>query len=426
LLALALATPVLSQGGQADLRTAPTELALDWFLLPAFALIYTWSLPAVWGLVSGATVLLLALPWLPPRRMGTQPRQVTLHPGPVQLQVRPGETLLEAGLRAGLVLSYDCRAGGCGLCVCTVLGGRVDLGAYQPAALTDAMRAGGQALMCCAVPLEDVELEIEGAAALSGVLGADRAAGVPQRWRARVCTMERLAPEVMRLVLQLPDGQHLRFAAGQYINVLLEDGAKRAFSFAAAPPETDRTPSSDGDLIELHVRLIPGGRFTTHVFQGMKVGDALDFEGPLGRFTLHDGERPILFVAGATGFAPIKSILEDAFRRGVQRPMQLYWGARTSADLYLLDTLARWQREHPNFTFVPVLSDSADDTSWPGRHGLVHEALLADHPDLNGYEVYACGSMRMVEAAVPDFLKHGLGEQFCFSDAFMPTQRPGG
>ena len=422
LLALALATPVLSQGGPADLRTSPNELALDWFLLPLFPLIYSWSLAAVWGLVAGATLLLLALPWLPPRRGGSAHR-VTLHPGPVEVQARPGETLLEAGLRGGLALPYDCRAGGCGLCGCTVLAGRVDHGAYQPAVLTDAMRARGRALMCCAVALEDVELEVEDVASLSGAAGSAGAAVAPKRWRAEVHTMERLAPDLMRLFLRLPDGQHLHFTAGQYVNILLEDGAKRAFSFASAPPQTDGLPSSAGDVIELHVRRIAGGRFTTHVFDGMQVGDAVDFEGPLGRFTLQDSARPILFVAGATGFAPIKSILEDAFRRGVSRPMQLYWGVRTAADLYLLETLERWQREHPNFAFVPVLSDAADDTSWPGRHGLVHEALLADHPDLTGYEVYACGSVRMVEAAVPDFLAHGLGEQFCFSDAFTPTTR---
>jgi NAD(P)H-flavin reductase/ferredoxin len=422
LLALALVTPVTSQGGPADLRTAPTELALDWFLLPLFPLIYSWSLAAVWGLVAGATLLLVALPWLPPRRGGTAHR-VTLHPGPVEVQARPGETLLEAGLRAGLALPYDCRAGGCGLCGCTVLAGRVDQGAYQPAVLTEPMRARGRALMCCAVALEDVELEVEDVASLSGAGGAAGVAVAPKRWRAEVRTMERLAPDLMRLFVQLPVGQHLSFTAGQYVNILLEDGAKRAFSFANVPPDANRLPSSAGDVIELHVRRIPGGRFTTHVFDGMQVGDTIDFEGPLGRFALQDSARPILFVAGATGFAPIKSILEDAFRRGISRPMQLYWGVRTAADLYLLDTLERWQHEHPNFTFVPVLSHAADDTSWRGRHGLVHEALLADHPDLSGYEVYACGSVRMVEAAVPDFIAHGLGEQFCFSDAFTPTTR---
>jgi len=371
----------------------------------------------VWGLVGGATLLLLALPWLPPRRGSRHARQITLHPGPARIAARPGETLLEAGLRAGLKLPYDCRAGGCGLCACTVLNGRIDPGPFQEAALTAAMRARGQALMCCAVALDDVELEVEGVAALTA-----GEAGVLRRRQGRVTAMERLSPDLMRLFVTLPGNETLPFEAGQYINIILEDGARRAFSFANPPADPGQPPTTAADVFELHVRLIPGGRFTTHVFQGMNVGDTLDFEGPLGRFTLHDSERPILFLAGATGFAPIKSILEDAFRKGVQRPMSLYWGVRTAGDLYLLGTLERWQREHPNFSFVPVLSEADDDTAWTGRRGYVHEALLVDHPDLSGYEVYACGSVRMVQAAVPDFLAHGLGERFCFSDAFIPTR----
>jgi NAD(P)H-flavin reductase/ferredoxin len=418
LLVLAVATPVVSQG-PADLTSAPAVLALDWFLLAVFPLLYAWPLAGVWGLVGGATLLLLVLPWLPPRRGDKQLRQLTLHPGPARIAARPGETLLEAGLRAGLALPYDCRAGGCGLCVCTVLHGRVDPGPFQTAALTPAMRSRGQALMCCAVALEDVELEVEGVATLAG--GQTVA---PRRWQGRVSAMERMSSDLMRLFITLSGNAHLSFAAGQYINILLDDGARRAFSFANPPPDPNQPPSTAADVIELHVRLIPGGRFTSHVFQGMQVGDVIDFEGPLGRFTLHDSERPILFVAGATGFAPIKSILQEAFRRGVRRPMALYWGVRTAGDLYLLDTLEAWQREHAHFRFVPVLSDAGDDASWTGRRGFVHEALLADHPDLKGYEVYACGSVRMVEAAVPDFLAHGLAEPFCFSDAFTPTRSP--
>jgi NAD(P)H-flavin reductase/quinol-cytochrome oxidoreductase complex cytochrome b subunit len=409
LLLLALIVPVASQG-PADLLSLPPSLEFDWYLLLLYPLVYAWPLAAVWALVLGATVLLLLMPWLPPRRVATSTLHLTLHPGPAQASARAGETLLEAGLRAGLALPYDCRAGGCGLCKCTVLNGRVDPGPYQPAALTDAMRARGEVLMCCAVPLEDVELEVAGVASL-----ADAAS--PKRWHARVQRMERLSPDLMRLHLALPDGERIVFTAGQYINIVLPDapgeGAKRAFSFANAPQ-----PGGNAD-IELHVRLIPGGRFTTQVFTAMHESDAIEFEGPLGRFTLGDSERPILFVAGATGFAPIKSIVEDAFARGIRRPMQLYWGVRTASDLYLLDVIERWQTEHANFRFTPVLSEAAP--SWPGRRGLVHQAMLADHPDLTGCEVYACGSVKMVEAAVPDFLAHGLAEQFCFSDAFTPS-----
>lgn len=415
LLVLALVAPVASQG-PADLHTAPATLSIDWFLLTIFPLLYVWPLGAVWGLVLGGTALLAAMPWLPPQRRGAQPRQLTVHPGPARLLARPGETLLEAGLRAGLALPYDCRAGGCGLCTCTVLNGRVDPGPFQAAALTPAMRARGQALMCCAVALEDVEIEVEGVASLAG---GDAAA--VRRLRGRVHAMQRLSSDLMRLFIALPEGEHLPFAAGQYINIVLADGARRAFSFANAPPDPQLPPSTAADLIELHVRLIPGGRFTTHVFEGMQVGDAIDFEGPLGRFTLAESARPVIFVAGATGFAPIKSIVEDAFARGIARPMWLYWGVRRREDLYMAELPERWQREHANFHWVPVLSEPDPRGDWSGRTGLVHQAILADFPALQGHEVYVCGSVRMVDAAVPAFIEQGLGADACFSDAFVPA-----
>jgi len=286
--------------------------------------------------------------------------------------------------------------------MCTVLAGRVDLGAYQEAALTPAMRARGQALMCCAVPHEDMAIDV------AGFTGAT--AEAMETFHASVAQMERLSPDVMRVMLQLPAGQRLLFAAGQYINILLDDGQRRAFSFANRPGASDQ--------IELHVRLVPGGRWTTHVFDGMKPGDNVRFEGPLGQFTLRESQHPILFIAGATGFAPIKSIVEDAFARGVQRPMRLYWGVRQPQDLYMLQQAEQWQREHDNFTVVPVVSEPTPEDGWSGRTGLVHEAMLADFPSLSGNEVYLCGSVRMVETAVPAFIAHGLDESFCFSVFF--------
>jgi CDP-4-dehydro-6-deoxyglucose reductase, E3 len=418
LLLLSLLWPVASQG-PADLRSVPATLEFDWFLLPLYPLVYLWPVGAVWALVAGAAALLLVLPWLTLRRSAASAHRLTLHPGAAQVSARAGETILEAGLRAGLALPYDCRAGGCGQCRCTVLHGRVDPGPYQSAALTDVMRARGEVLMCCAVPLEDLAIEVEGMASLVPDHTTGSSAS-PQRWQARVERLQRLSEDLMLIDLALPEGQRIVFAAGQYLNIVLPDGAKRAFSFANAPQ------AAGNATLELHVRRIPGGRFTGQVFTALLEGDALELEGPLGRFTLrNDSQRPILFVAGATGFAPVKSILEDAFAHGVRRPMQLYWGVRRREDLYLVEQIEAWQREHPNFRFVPVLSDLAPGDSWPGRRGLVHEAMLADHPDLAGYEVYACGSVRMVEAAVPDFLAHGLSEQFCFSDAFVAQRTAG-
>ncbi|MCC6560220.1 MAG: cytochrome b N-terminal domain-containing protein [Xanthomonadales bacterium] len=419
LLALALLLPVLSHpGGMADLTRAIDAVRLDWVFLPVLPLMYRTSPQTAWAVVIVGTLLLLALPWLPWRRAGGQREfQLAFHPGDQHVGAKPGETLLDAGLRAGLALPYDCRNGGCGVCVCSVLNGRVEHGAYQPAVLTDAMRAAGKTLMCMATPLEDVEIDVPVESLRPGV--ADTVAV----YSGRVERMERLNADVIRMQLSLPAGKRIDFAAGQYINILLEDGEKRAFSFASAP--------HDNALIELHIRLVPGGRFTTRVFESMQVGDELRFEGPVGRFTLHAGQRPILLVAGATGFAPIKSIVEDAFHRGVQRPMHLYWGVRQKADLYLRDLAERWASEHPNFNFVPVLSEPAPEDAWQGRTGFVHEAMLADFPDLRGHEVYVCGSVRMVENAVPALLAQGLAENACFSDAFVPgfrtaTEAPGG
>jgi NAD(P)H-flavin reductase/ferredoxin len=410
LLALALLRPALSQAGAADLGVAVAEVQLDWFLLPLLPLIDLWPLWQVWMLVAGVTGLLIVLPWLPPK-FGRGPRgayQLTIHPTTTPMVLRSGETLLEAGLRHGLALPYECRNGACGVCMCTVLHGSVDHGIYQRSALPDALRAQGRALMCCATPLSDLDIEVEP--------GDARPRPPVGEHRARVARIEPLSADVVRLTLVPVDGAPVTFVAGQYVNILLDDGQRRAFSFAN-PPQTP-------DHIELHVRRVPGGRFTGHVFTQMKVGDTLRFEGPLGDFRLRDSDAPILFVAGATGFAPIKSIVEDAFARAVTRPMWLYWGVRRRADLYAAALAEQWQREHANFHFVPVLSDPDPTDAWSGRTGLVHQAMLADFADLREHEVYVCGSVKMVEAAVPAFLAQGLGEGFCFSDAFVPAAPP--
>ena len=410
LMALSLVKPALSQGGAASLGVSPVNLQLDWYYLAIFPLLYLWPLGQVWALLGAATAVVVALPWLPPnfKRSKAGQFRMTVSDIPQPVTVRAGETLLDAGLRQGLALPYECRNGGCGVCRCTVLHGSVDHGAYQRSALPDALRAQGDALMCCATPLSDLEIEVVRAT------GVARAA--INTYVGRIDALERLAEDLIRLTVSLPGGERIIFTAGQYINIVLTDGQRRAYSFANAP--------HDNEHIELHVRRIPGGRFTGHVFTEMKVGDTLHFEGPLGGFALRESERPILFVAGATGFAPVKSIVEDAFHRGLRRPMWLYWGVRRRQDLYMADLAERWQREHDNFHFVPVLSHAEPADAWTGRCGLVHEAMLADFPDMSGFEVYVCGSVKMVEAAVPAFIEHGLGEDLCFFDAFTPSAAP--
>ncbi len=409
MLVLSLAKPVVSQG-PANLSIEVTSLDFDWFLLPIYPLIYDWPLERLWMLLIGASALLFFLPWLPPKRRGGAKAElmISVHPDNKTVKARFSETILDAGLRADISLPYDCRNGGCGLCKCAVLNGEVDPGAYQPNALTAEERSQGKVLMCCATPLTDIEIEYQPEVALS------RATEIKD-YTGHVDQMELLGHDVMRLMVKLPPGSSIPFSAGQYINIILDDGQRRAFSFAS-PPHL-------GGDIELQIRLVPGGRFTTHVFEQMKIGDTLRFEGPLGDFVLRESARPIIFVAGATGFAPVKSMVEDAFHRGLQRPIHLYWGVRRPEDLYLPHLPEQWAREHANFHFVPVLSEPRAEDNWSGRTGLVHEAILQDFPSLGGKEIYACGSVKMVEAIFPTLKSHGAEEGMCFSDAFHLSGR---
>jgi NAD(P)H-flavin reductase len=402
LIVLSLAKPAVSQN---DMQSAGA-IGFDWFYLPVYALLYRWTPGEVWLLVGGATALFFLLPWLPPKKRGRE-HYMLVRPDNRIVAVREGETLLDAGLREGVALPFECRNGGCGQCKATLASGMVDYGAYQSDVLTDAERAAGKVLTCSCTPTSDIELEYVPAKAPTQFPVRERSATVE--------SLQPLAPDVMRVMLKLEDGP-IEFYAGQYINVILEDGAKRSFSFATAPQVHDR--------IELHIRLIPGGRFTTHVFEKLRPGDRLRFEGPLGAFFLRENtDKPMIFVAGSTGFAPVKSMLEYAFSRGMKRPLFLYWGVRRPQDLYLASLPEQWANEHANFRFVPVVSEPRPADDWQGRTGLVHEAILADFPSLAGYQVYACGSVGMVEAAHPAFRARGLDQDDCFSDVFRLAPR---
>ena len=404
---LALVKPIVSQGGEADMSVVPTNIDFDWFELPVLALVYVTNPLHLWLWVLGLTGLLFLIPWLPPKRRGAAKEHpsITFHPDRKAVTARFGETLLDAGLRQDINLPYECRNGGCGACKCTVLAGKVDPGLYQPSALSAEELAQGKVLLCCATALDDAEIEYE----------ASAAAPEFKEYRGRVVKMEKLTYDVMRVLLRLPEGQQIPFKAGQYINVILDDGQRRAFSFANPPHEAE--------FVELQIRLMKGGRFTTHVFEKMKEGDEVRFEGPIGDFSLRESQRPIVFVAGATGFAPVKSMVEDAFQRGLKREIHLYWGVRQLRDLYLPELPQQWARDHANFHFIPVLSEPAPEDVWTGRTGLVHQAILEDFPELKGHEIYACGSVRMVEAIFPFLKSHGAEDGACFSDAFTVSAR---
>ncbi|MCB1886195.1 MAG: CDP-6-deoxy-delta-3,4-glucoseen reductase [Rhodocyclaceae bacterium] len=333
------------------------------------------------------------------------PHSVLIQPGGQHFELADDTTILAGALDAGLTLPYGCRDGACGSCKGRVLAGEVDHGRASITALSEDERAAGMALFCCATARSDVTIECH------QVVSAD---DFPvKKLPCRVQRMEKLADDVMLIEVKLPATEQFRFRAGQYIDFLLAGNRRRSFSIANAP--------QDATHLELHIRRVPDGTFTRHVFETMKEKEILRFEGPLGSFYLREApDRPIILLAGGTGFAPIKGLVEYALKVGIERPMTLYWGSRNKAGLYM-DQLARnWESEMPGFRYVPVLSDEA----WGERTGLVHQAVMDDHPDLSGHQVYACGAPAMIDAARRDFASCGLPDDQFFADAFTYASDP--
>jgi CDP-4-dehydro-6-deoxyglucose reductase, E3 len=331
--------------------------------------------------------------------------KVTIQPSGHSFVCRPAESLLTGALREGYGLPYGCRSGACGTCKGRIISGTVDYGDYQKSALSDAERSEGKALFCRAVPTSDVVIESR---AVAGVRNIDI-----KKMPCRVERIEKPNHDVAILEVKLPANETFRYLPGQYIDILLKDGRRRSFSMAGAP--------GGANAISLHIRHYPGGEFSGFVFNEMKERTLLRIEGPLGTFFLReDSDKPIVFMAGGTGFAPIKAIIEHALAGGTLRPMVLYWGARSREDLYMAELPGRWQSESDRFTFVPVLSDPKPEDAWPGRTGFVHQAILDDFADLSGYQVYSCGPPAMVEAGRKAFVEQrGLPEAEFYSDPFV-------
>lgn len=328
--------------------------------------------------------------------------KVTLEPSGHSFEVETDEVVLDAAIRQGLSLQYGCRNGVCGACKGKVVEGRIRYDNGLPGAISEAEDAIGQVLLCSAKAETDLTLELH-------EIGSGNEVPV-RKMPSRVVKMERLADDVMRIYLKLPDTERMQFLAGQYIDILLKDGRRRSFSLANAP--------HDDELLELHVRLIEGGEFTSHVFEGMQEKDILRIEGPYGTFTLQEAsDRPMIFIAGGTGFAPIKGIIEHAIQEGVNRSIFIYWGARAKTDLYL-DALPQTWAQQDNIQYVPVLSQAVPEDKWQGRTGLVHEAVMQDFTDLSVYEIYASGPPEMVEAARQGMMLRGLSSQHFYFDSF--------
>lgn len=334
-------------------------------------------------------------------------KQLTIQPSGRQIEINDGETILEAAIRNNFNMPYSCRDGSCGTCKGKVLTGQVSHGDHSLSALSESERESGVALFCCAHAESDVEIQCR---------EVDATRDIPTRTLpARVEKIDKVSHDVAILSLRLPPNEAFQFLAGQYIDIHTKNGKKRSFSLANAPHQ--------GGPLELHIRYTPSGEFSSYVWNEMKEREILRFTGPLGSFFLReDSDKPIIMIATGTGFAPIKGILEHAFHQGIQRKIVLYWGARNLGEIYKLDLPQQWQTEHSHFSFIPVLSDAAEQDQWQGRTGLVHEAVLEDFGSFAPYQVYACGAPVMVEAAHEALTARGLPSDEFYSDAFFASK----
>ncbi|MEJ0037158.1 MAG: FAD-binding oxidoreductase [Gammaproteobacteria bacterium] len=329
---------------------------------------------------------------------------VRIEPHGRTLRVRADQSVLEVALAAGLNLPHSCRSGHCASCRVRLLSGEIHYPNGRTAGLTATEAAAGHVLLCQARPRSDLRVEAR--------FIANASEAEIKTLPCRIARMERLAPDVMQVFLRLPAVEPLQFRAGQYLDVLLDGGQRRSFSIASPP--------HDSGEIELHVRHVPGGGFTGALFEKLRAGALLRIEGPIGQFIYRESVAPALLIAGGTGFAPIKSMLRHALERGATRPLHFYWGARRSVDLYEEKVVLEWVRQFPNLTFTAVLSEAGVDAAAADHHraGWVHEAALADYPDLSGFDVYAAGPPAMVEAVRATFPARGLSEDRLHFDSF--------
>ena len=332
---------------------------------------------------------------------------VTVQPSGRTYTANSDEALLAAAIRSGIGLPYGCKDGACGSCKCKKIEGTVVHGPHQLKALSHEEEAAGFILTCCGVAHSDVVIESRQV--------TDESAFPVKRMPARLSSFAKASHDVMVMRLQLPAADVFKYHAGQYVEFLLRDGDRRAYSMANAPHTQAENAS-----IELHMRHSPGGKFTDHVFGAMKEKEIMRVEGPFGSFYLReDSTKPMVLLASGTGFAPIKAIIEHMQFKRITRPAVLYWGGRRPADLYMHDWVMARVAEMPNLRYIPVVSDALPEDAWTGRTGFVHKAVLQDMADLSAHQVYACGAPIVVDSAQADYLAAGLPAEEFFADSFV-------
>ncbi len=332
--------------------------------------------------------------------------ELTIEPLGQTIDIEEGQTILDAALRAGIYLPHACCHGLCATCKVDILDGEVEHGEASSFALMDFERDEGKCLACCATVEGDITIEAD-------IEEDPDARNLPvQDYDGEVTRIESLTPTIKGVWIKLD--HPIDFQAGQYVNLALPgDIGTRAFSIASAP-------SSDGE-VELNIRIVPGGKGTTYVHEELKAGDRLRITGPYGRFFVKKSANvPMIFMGGGSGLSSPRSMILDLLEEGCELPITLVYGQRNRNELYYHDEFTALAAKHPNFTYVPALSDEPEGSDWDGFRGYVHDAAKAHFDnDFRDHKAYLCGPPLMIDACITTLMQGRLFERDIYTEKFI-------
>ncbi|CNK46597.1 CDP-6-deoxy-delta-3%2C4-glucoseen reductase [Yersinia enterocolitica] len=326
------------------------------------------------------------------------PFNIKLQPSGIIFDAEESMTILDSALENNINIEYSCKDGTCGSCKARLISGEVEQD--NNTSLTNEDISNGFILTCCSKPKSDMEINVKYYPELSHI--------TKKTYPCKLDNIEFISNDIAILTLRLPPASKIEYFSGQFIDLII-NGQRRSYSIANAPDKK----------IELHIRKVPNGLFSEIIFNELKLQQLLRIEGPQGTFFVRDNSRPLIFLAGGTGFAPVKAMVEELISKNDKRPIHIYWGMPESK-LFYSDIAQKWAAEYPHIQYVPVVS--GEDRSWHGQTGFVHKAVINDFPELSHYSIYACGSLAMISAAQQELIQYGLAEDQFFSDAFVPSK----
>lgn len=333
--------------------------------------------------------------------------ELTIEPLGQTIEVEEGQTILDASLRAGIFLPHACCHGLCATCKVQILEGDVDHGEASTFALMDFEREEGKTLACCARLESDTVIEAD-------IEFDPDADNLPvEDYVGKVIRIQDLTPTVKGIWVELD--RPINFQAGQYVNleIPMVPGQTRAFSLANVP--------SGNNVIELNIRIVPGGVVTSQIHESLSIGDQVKVSGPYGRFFVRkSADVPLIFMAGGSGLSSPKSMIEDLLENGFDKEITLVYGQRNQSELYYNDQLKALSERFSNFKYVPSLSNEEASSSWPGERGFVHEAAAKHfNNDFRGHKAYLCGPPAMIEACISTLMKGRLFERDIYMEKFF-------